>query len=194
MAIKASNCRSALMPVTALIVCFATSSQAAGTAGAAALSESAQSEVSPIDRTIAKPATALARPANQLRRSKTSAAAKAAKAGQKSQARAKPAAADDGQRLSAMPPSVANANAALKPSPPADDAAPPAVQPDNRTAADIPIVDPDRLNELDRAAAARSPPPTPMMLPPTSMIMAGAIFMGIGLLLTLATAARMFGA
>jgi len=188
MAVEASNCRPVLMLVTGLVVCFAGPSQAAGTAGAAAVSESAQAEVSPIDRSIAKPVTPLARAANHVRHLITAAPAKAAKTVLKSQARAKPAAADDGHSLSVIPPSVANANAALTPNLPAGDAVPSsAVQPVNRTAADVPIVEPDQLNELDRAAEAASPPPT-------SMIMAGAIFMGIGLLLTLATAARMFGA
>jgi len=126
-------------------------------------------------------------------------------------------AADGNEALSDIPPSVANANAQLrppvvpsddaKPAPPRDDAL--AQDPDNARS-DNGIVAEDQLNDVDRALqegnapaalsamASANPPPEPVTAAPresslwekTSLI--GKIFIGFGALLTMASAARMF--
>jgi hypothetical protein len=126
--------------------------------------------------------------------------------------------ADGNEALSDIPPSVANANAQLRPPDlPADDAkpAPPradgiAQDPANAKSDDA-IVAADQLNDVDRALqeggnapaalsamASADPPPEPVSAAPresslweqTSLI--GTIFIGFGALLTMASAARMF--
>jgi hypothetical protein len=123
---------------------------------------------------------------------------------------------------SAMPPSIANANAQL----PLTNAAVGNVQAmseransivqaasDDSPAADVPIVSPDQLNDVDRALRENAPPAAPpttassnapvMAASPlmtagsgnttwdrTSMI--GKIFIGFGVMLTMASAVRMF--
>ena len=124
--------------------------------------------------------------------------------------------ADGNEALSDIPPSVANANAQLRP-PPGDNAepAPPradgvAQDPANAKSDDA-IVAADQLNDVDRALqeggnapaalsamASANPPPEPVNAAPrksslweqTSLI--GKIFIGFGALLTMASAARMF--
>jgi hypothetical protein len=127
------------------------------------------------------------------------------------------AAADGNESVSDLPPSVANANAQLRPPAPGDDAKP--AQPranglpqDPADAkSDNGIVAADQLNDVDRALqeggnmpaalsamASADPPPAPVtaarressLWEQTSVI--GKIFIGFGALLTMASAARMF--
>jgi hypothetical protein len=127
-------------------------------------------------------------------------------------------AADGNESLSDLPPSVANANAQLRPpGTPGDDAKPAPPRPSG-LAQDPPdaksdngIVAADQLNDVDRALqegsntpaalsamASANPPPAPTsaarressLWEQTSLI--GKIFIGCGALLTLASAARMF--
>jgi hypothetical protein len=108
-----------------------------------------------------------------------------------------------------MPPEVANANAQL-----AAADTPPAAAADNAAAsnAENQLVAPDQLNDLDRALPQDDPPaqktvvaatdaqprPAPVMASsqPSSAwdqsSLIGKIFIGVGTLLTLASAARMF--
>jgi len=127
-------------------------------------------------------------------------------------------AADGNGALSNIPPSVANANAQLRPpAPPGDDAKPVPPQADGiaqdpaNAKSDDAIVAADQLNDVDRALqeggnapaalsamASANPPPEPVNPAPrksslweqTSLI--GKIFIGFGALLTMASAARMF--
>jgi hypothetical protein len=168
--------------------------------------ESAQSAVSPSQVAVV-PNTA---PAHDL---KTSAHAKSSKVALKSPL-GKKALSTNGGNSSAIPPSVANANAELTPTLPVGGATGSAVR-DNQGAtqptADQ-VVPPDQLNDLDRAMQLGSSAATPMMavtdVPAmstqpsapgdndaasgdrTSLI--GKIFIGIGVVLTLGSAVRMF--
>ena len=130
-------------------------------------------------------------------------------------------AADDGNRLPAIPIAVANANAALPgtETPAGNAAAMTArasdnLQTDARPATDTPVVAADQLNEVDRALHEGNPPAATMALAsaeapaatPAVAITAtsnesstwdqtsliGKIFIGFGALLTMASAARMF--
>src|SRR6202035_1383090 len=130
-------------------------------------------------------------------------------------------AADDGGDSTAIPPSVANANAQL-PSvdPPTGDAAKAMTARANdilQTAPDRPadaqVVAADQLNDVDRALRETAPPPPALALAsadapvaPAAPVVAnsgepsswdqasliGKIFIGFGALLTMASAARMF--
>ena len=123
---------------------------------------------------------------------------------------------DGNEALSDIPPSVANANAQLRP--PSGDNAEPAppradgvAQDPAKSKSDNGIVAEDQLNDVDRALqegsttpaalsamASANPPPEPVTAAPresslwekTSLI--GKIFIGFGALLTMASAARMF--
>ena len=202
MTVKASG-RSALLLAAGIYLCFAAPSQAASTAypSATIVSPNAQS--------------VLVRAAQHQRRLKTAAQIKAGKPAQKSLAGKNPPAAHDGDTAPVIPPSVANANAELTSTLPAGSpgtsASAPVDQPSRPlAAANTPVVAPDQLNDLDREAQPGKPPATSMMMatsetPAASVAsgydespnkdrasLAGEIFIGIGLLLTLASDARMF--
>jgi hypothetical protein len=135
------------------------------------------------------------------------------------------AAADDSDTASkvpssAIPPSVANANAQLaSPDTPAGRAQAMSTRandilqgaPDAQPAADTPVVAADELNDVDRALHASTPPETAVAMaaadaPAAPVVTAGSnanstwdqtsligkIFIGFGALLTMASAARMF--
>jgi hypothetical protein len=208
MTVKASGC-SALILATGLWVCFAGPSQAAaGTDNAAAASTKSQSA----------PTTSSKQDA---RHSKRYAHRKSGKVALKSSTgrKAADAAADDGDTSTAIPPSVANANAQLASADvPGSNAkamsaranillANPADAP---PAAETQIVSADQLNDVDRALH-ESPPAAPVQMmasaeKPAEPVMAsgnesstwdqtsliGKIFIGFGALLTMASAARMF--
>ena len=209
MIIKASG-RSALMLATGLWLCFAGPSQAA--AGAANATAAVKSEGA------ASAPVALSKFAKHGSR-KTYAHRKSGPVALKSSDDKKPAAtdatADDGDNSTAIPPSVANANAKLTS---ADTATGNAkamsarandMQADSQAAAATQVVAADQLNEVDRAlheskpaaataVASTDAPAAPVLAgsnenstwDQTSLI--GKIFIAFGGLLTLASAARMF--
>jgi hypothetical protein len=209
MNIKASG-RSALILATGLFVCFAGPSQAAAGADTATA--------------VAKSEKAVAVQKHGSRHSKSYAQRKSGKQALKSSA-AKAAtpdvAADDADNSSAIPPSVANANAQLAPADtPAGNAramsarASDIVQTaEGQSAAHNQVVAADQLNDLDRALHEGQPPAAKMALAsaeapaaPAAPVMAssqesstwdqttliGKIFIAFGALLTMASAARMF--
>ena len=204
MNIKASG-RSALILATGLFVCFAGPSQAA--AGA--------------DSTTAKAENAVGVQKHGSRHSKSHAQHKSSKQALKSTA-AKPAtpdaAADDADNSSAIPPSVANANAQLAAADtPAGKAKAMSARANDilqtaeaQPAAGSQVVAADQLNDVDRALHEGQPPAAKMTLAsaeaPAALVMAssqesstwdqtslvGKIFIAFGALLTMASAARMF--
>ena len=216
MIIKASG-RSALMLATGLWLCFAGPSQAA--AGAANATAAVKSEAA------ASAPVALSKFAKHGSR-KTYAHRKSGPVALKSSDDKKPAAtdatADDGDNSTAIPPSVANANAKLTS---ADTAtgnakamsarandmlqAAPADQADSQAAAATQVVAADQLNEVDRALHESKPAAATAVAStdaPAAPVLAGSnenstwdqtsligkIFIAFGGLLTLASAARMF--
>jgi hypothetical protein len=205
MNIKASG-RSALILATGLFVCLAGPSQAAGGAETA----TAKSE---------NPAGVQK---HGSRHSKSYVQRKSYKQELKSKVATPDVAADDADNASAIPPSVANANAQLAPagtlagnaramSARANDIL---QTTDVQPAADSQVVAADQLNDLDRALHEGQPPAATIALasaeaPPVATappVMAssqesstwdqtsliGKIFIGFGALLTMASAARMF--
>jgi hypothetical protein len=208
MKIKASG-RSALILATGLWACFAGPSQAAtGVDGAAVSSKPASS----------KPESAKAAPKHASHHWKKVAHRKSGRMALKSAAR-KVAAEDDGDKSSALPPSVANANAQLASADtPAAGAkamsarASTILQAASDTPADAKtttgnqVVSADQLNDVDLALhtapalmmASADPPAAPVtaraddnsIWEQTSLI--GKIFMAFGVMLTMASAARMF--
>ena len=209
MIIKASG-RSALILATGLFVCFAGPSQAA--AGA--------------DNTTAtaKSGNAAGVQKHGSRASKSYAQRKSYKQALKStttKAATPDAAADDADNSSAIPPSVANANAQLAPAgTPAGNARAMSARANDilqtseaQPAADTQLVAADQLNDLDRALHQGQPPAATMALASAEAPVAaarpvlassqenstwdqtsliGKIFIGFGALLTMASAARMF--
>jgi hypothetical protein len=211
MTIKGSG-RVAWILAAGLLVCFAGPSQAAAadTTAASSKPDSADGTLI-VSRHIAHQSKKYAHRRSGTVASKASDDAKSAPADQ---------AADDADKLSAIPATVANANAALP------DANTPAgyaaamtarasdnLQADAPPAADTQVVAADQLNDVDRALHEANPPAPTMALasaePPatpaapvtastnesstwdqTSLI--GKIFIGFGALLTMASAARMF--
>jgi hypothetical protein len=216
MTVKASG-RSALILATGLFVCFAGPSQAAaGADGAAASSKSESAAGTPI---------ALNKYAKHgSRHWKKYAHRKSVKVALKSSTGKKAAAidvvADDGDSSSAIPPSVANANAQLASADtPAGNAkamsarantilqATPDNPADAQPAPETQVVAADQLNDLDRALREnKASEPTLVMAAADAPVMAssnesstwdqtsliGKIFIAFGGLLTLASAARMF--
>jgi hypothetical protein len=209
MTIKASG-RSALILATGLLVCFAGPSQAA--AGADNATATAKSE------------NAAGVQKHGSRHSKSTAQRKSGQQALKSTA-AKAAtpdvAADDADNSSAIPPSVASANARFAPADtPAGNARAMSARANDilQTAegqprADSQVVAADQLNDLDRALHEGQPPAATMALAsaeaqvaPAVPVMAssqesstwdqtsliGKIFIAFGALLTMASAARMF--
>jgi hypothetical protein len=211
MKIKASG-RSALILATGLWACFAGPSQAAtGIDGTAVSSKPASS----------KPESAKAAPKHASRHWKKVAHRKSSRMALKSAAPVKVTAEDDGNSSSALPPSVANANAQLASADtPAGAAkamsarastilqAAPDTSTDAKTTTGTQVVSADQLNDVDRALhnstvpaltmASADPPAAPVMASSsdsstwdeTSLI--GKIFMAFGVMLTVASAARMF--
>jgi hypothetical protein len=212
MTIKASG-RSALILATGLFVCLAGPSHAAAAANnpaAGATSETAGAPVA-LDK-YAK---------HGSRHLKKYVHRRSGKVALKPSPDAKADAADDGDDQTAIPPSVANANAQLPSADsPTGDAAKAMTARANdilQTAPDRPadtqVVAADQLNDVDRAlhetapvapalamasADAPAPPASPVMAnsgEPSSWDQAsliGKIFIGFGALLTMASAARMF--
>jgi len=210
MTIKASG-RSALILTAGFIVCFAGPSHAtvaASNAVAGATSETAGAPVA-LDKSAK----------HGSRHWKKYAHRRSGKVALKPSPEAKADAADDGGDQTAIPPSVANANAQL-PSvdSPTGDAAKAMTARANdilQTAPDRPadtqVVAADQLNDVDRALH-ETPPPTLALAsadapaPPAAPVVAnsgepstwdqasliGKIFIGFGALLTMASAARMF--
>ncbi len=205
MRIKASG-RSALVLATGLWVCFAGPSQAATTAG---------SKAAPV---------AHAKYSKQVSHHwKKVAYRKSGKMALKYPRPKQADAAEDGE-ASALPPSVANANAQLASADAPTSAAKatttwantilqaaPGTPVDALVVTGTQVVSADQLNDLDRAlhespppvpplaiASADAPPPPPVMASgddnsvwdKTSLI--GKIFMAFGVMLTMASAARMF--
>jgi hypothetical protein len=217
MRIKASG-RSALILATGLWVCFAGPSQAAaGVDGAAVSSKPARS----------KPESAKPAPKHASHHWKKVAHRKSGKVALKSaassQAPAKAAAIaeDDGAKPSALPPSVANANAQLASADtPAGAAksmsarastilrAAPDGTADAKTTPGTQVVSADQLNDVDRALHDSTPPVLALASadPSAARVMAsgndnsiwdktsliGKLFMAFGVMLTMASAARMF--
>ena len=210
MTVKASG-RSALILATGFFVCLAGPSQAATGANDAAASPKSER------------ASALHKHARHgSRHWKSYAHRKSGETALKSSVASKVAAADDGDKSSVIPPSVANANAQMASADtPASNARamsarandilanPADVQP----AADAQVVAADQLNDVDRALQ-ESPPAAATLamasadapVAPTAPVTAsssanttwdqtsliGKIFIGFGALLTMASAARMF--
>lgn len=219
MKIKASG-RSALIIATGLFLCFATPSQAA---------EGADDATPGVETETAGAPLALHNHARHgARRGKKHTQRQSSKVAHKStDKKSDEAAADDGGHATAMPPSVADANAEL---PSADTATPdararstrannilqtaPSTPPEAQPAPQTDMVSADQLNDVDRTlhesapavpAVADTPAPAPAPAPvkrvaassadtsawdQTSLI--GKIFIGFGVLLTVASAARMF--
>jgi hypothetical protein len=210
MTIKASG-RSALILATGLFVCFAGPSQAA--AGADNATATSKSE------------NAAAAQKYSSRRSKSYAHRKSSHQALKSSTDKKPAAtdtaADDADNSSAIPASVANANAQLTSADtPAGNARAMSARAndillaaDARPGTDAQVVSADQLNDVDRALHEAQPPAAAMALasaeaPVTAAApilassqesstwdqtsLIGKIFIGFGALLTMASAARMF--
>jgi hypothetical protein len=210
MTIKASG-RSALILATGLFVCLAGPSQAAtGTDNAAASPKSER-------------ASALHKHAREgSHRWKRYAHRKSSEVAPKSAIPSIAPVADDGDKSSVIPPSVANANAQMASADaPADNARAMSVRANNilanladvQPAPDTTVVAADQLNEVDRALQ-ESPPAAATLamasadasVAPAAPVMAssnvnstwdetsliGKIFIGFGALLTMASAARMF--
>jgi hypothetical protein len=211
MTITASG-RAALILATGLFVCFAGPSQAAPDADATATSKPEAAAGAPV---------ALNKYAKRgSRHWKKYAHRKSSKTALKSATGKKTTVDDDGERSTAIPPSVANANAELTAADaPANSARAMSAKASTilLAAADKPadtrVVSADQLNDVDRtlqqskppaptlamaAAAAPAAPLAPVMAgnnenstwDQTSLI--GKIFIGFGALLTMASAARMF--
>ena len=200
--------RSALILATGLLVCFAAPSLAAAKANDAAASARAEAAGAPVS--LHKSAR------SGSRHWKKYAHRRSGKVALKSADDKKADASDDGDRASAIPPSVANANAELTSDTPTGNAARamsarasdiPQAAPDQpagaQPAADTRLVAADQLNDVDRALQNPSPPNRPAATmamaanatdnsawDQTSLI--GKIFIGFGALLTMASAARMF--
>ena len=212
MIIKASG-RSALILATGLFVCFAGPSQAApGADNATASSRSEKATEAPV--ALNKYAKRGSRHLKKYAQRKSSKAALKSPIGKKTTELAD----DGGGRSTAIPPSVANANAQLASAEaPADSARAMSAKANTMllAAADKPadteVVAADQLNDVDRALQASKPaaltmasaettaaPVAPVMAKSkedsawdqTSLI--GKIFIGFGALLTMASAARMF--
>jgi hypothetical protein len=213
MMIKASG-RSALILATGLFVCFAGPSQAAtGADSTATSSKSANS----------KSAAASKSTKHSSRHWKKVAQRKSSKMALKSSPprKAVDLADDDGDNSSALPPSVANANAQLASADmPAGNAKAMTARannilqaaPDNSAAAqpapETQIVAADQLNDLDRALHESKPPAMAMASADATAApemarsdesttwdqtsLIGKIFIAFGALLTMASAARMF--
>jgi hypothetical protein len=212
MIIKASG-RSALILATGLLVCLAGPSHAAAAANNAATGATSEAAGTPV---------ALDKYAKHgSRHWKKYAHRRSGKVALKPSPEAKADAADDGEDSTAIPPSVANANAQL-PSvdSPTGDAAKAMTARANdilQTAPDRPadtqVVAADQLNDVDRALRETAPSPPALALAsadapvaPVAPVVAnssepsswdqasliGKIFIGFGALLTMASAARMF--
>lgn len=212
MTIRASG-RSALILATGLLVCFAAPPQAAAKANDAAASARPEATGAPVS--LHKSAR------SGSRHWKKYAHRRSGKVALKSAGDKKADASDDGDRASAIPPSVANANAELTSDTPTGNAAramaarasdmvqaapdqPGSAQP----AADTQLVAADQLNDVDRALqspASANPPIAAMATASAAPAAAGSdnsawdqtsligkIFIGFGALLTMASAARMF--
>jgi hypothetical protein len=224
MIIKASG-RSALILATGLLICVAAGPSQAAPASADNAAANARSEANAKSENTAGAPVALNQYTKHASRHR-----KSYPQGTSSKAADKPAtakktddaAADDGDNSSAstaIPPSVANANAALASTDTATGNAAremsaranEIVQPDNPANAQTQVVSADQLNDVDRALhegtpaaptqamAAAEVPMAPVMAASnsenstwdqTSLI--GKIFIGFGALLTMASAARMF--
>jgi hypothetical protein len=193
--------RSALILATGLFVCFAGPSQAAG-AEASAASAKSEAAAAPVAR------HKYAR--HGSRHWKKYVHRRSSKVALKSYTDKKAAAANDGDHSSAIPPSVANANAQLTSADtPTGNAA------NAMSAADGQVVSADQFNDVDRALREGPPPASapPLVLASTEAPAApsapaaasgdessawdqtsliGKIFIGFGALLTMASAARMF--
>jgi hypothetical protein len=214
MTIKASG-RSALILTAGFIVCFAGPSYAAAGANnavAGATSETASAPVA-LDKSAKHGSHHLKKYAHR----------RSGKVALKPSPEAKADAADDGNdsTSTAIPPSVANANAQLSSvDSPTGDAAKAMTARANdilQTAPDRPadtqVVAADQLNDVDRALHESAPPAPTLALasadapaPPAAPVVAnsgepstwdqasliGKIFIGFGALLTMASAARMF--
>ena len=210
-----ANGRLALILATGLLVCFAGPSQAGADADNAATSSKPENAAgAPI--ALDKYTKHTARHAHR----------KSSKVALKSSTAKKPATtdvgADDGDSPTAIPPSVANANAQLASADtPAGKAKAMSARaneilqtaPDNaadpQPAAETHVVSADQLNDVDRALQESRPPALAMAAADAAVapVMAsssgesstwdqtsliGKIFMGFGALLTMASAARMF--
>jgi hypothetical protein len=216
MNIKASG-RSALILATGLFVCFAAPSQAAGTDSTTASSNPESAAAAPVVLSkYAKHSTHHGKNYAQRKSSKL-----ALKSTSKKDAPAD-VAADNSDKSSAIPPSVANANAEMATadvpggnakamSARANDILQTAPA-DALATADTRVVAADQLNDVDRALHQGSPPTTTLAMAsadtPAAPVMAssngnegstwdqtsliGKIFIGFGALLTMASAARMF--
>jgi hypothetical protein len=210
MTINASG-RSALILAAGFIVCFAGPSHAA--AGATNAAAGAKSETAEAPVALDKYAK------HSARHWKKYAHRRSGKVALKPSSDSKADAADDGGDSTAIPPSVANANAQLPSADsPTGEAAKAMTARANdmlQTAPDRPadaqVVAPDQLNDVDRALHETAPPalalasadapaaPVAPMLansgqPSTwdQASLIGKIFIGFGALLTMASAARMF--
>ena len=212
MTIKASG-RSALILAAGFVVCFAGPSHAAAGANNAAAGATLETAGAPV---------ALDKYAKHgSRHWKKYAHRRSGKLALKPSPDAKADAADDGEDSTAMPPSVANANAQLPSADsPTGDAAKAMTARANdilQTAPDRPadaqVVAADQLNDVDRALRETAPSPPALALAsadapvaPAAPVLAnsgepstwdqasliGKIFIGFGALLTMASAARMF--
>jgi hypothetical protein len=208
MTIKASG-RSALILATGLFVCLAGPSYAAAPANNAAAGATPETADAPValDKSAKHGSHHLKKYVHR----------RSGKVALKPSPEAKADAADDGGDQTAIPPSVANANAQLPSADsPTGDAAKAMTARANdilQTAPDAQVVAADQLNDVDRAlhetapaapalalASADAPvaPAAPMVAnsgEPSSWDQAsliGKIFIGFGALLTMASAARMF--
>jgi hypothetical protein len=222
MMIKASG-RSALILATGLFVCFAGPSQAAASAdSAAATSKSANLKSESLKSASLKSASLKsAKSERHSRHLKRFAHRKYGKVALKS-VKKPDVADDDADNSSALPPSVANANAQLASADvPGGSAkamtarantivqAAPDNPPNAQAAADSQVVAPDQLNDVDRALHESSPSAKMVMASadaPAARATAssddnstwdqtsliGKIFIAFGALLTMASAARMF--
>jgi hypothetical protein len=212
MTIKASG-RSALILATGLLVCLAGPSHATAAANNAAADATSETTGAPValDKSAKHGSHHLKKYARR----------RSGKVALKPSPEAKADAADDGGDQTAIPPSVANANAQL-PSvdSPTGDAAKAMTARANdilQTAPDRPadtqVVAADQLNDVDRALHESAPPAPALALasadapaPPAAPVVTnsgepstwdqasliGKIFIGFGALLTMASAARMF--
>jgi hypothetical protein len=219
MNIKASG-RSALILATGLLVCFAAPSQAAGTDSTTASSNPESAAAAP-----AAPIVLSKYAKHSAHHGKNYAQGKSSKLALKSTSKKDAptdVAADNSDNSSAIPPSVANANAemgsadvpggnAKAMSARANDILQTAPA-DALATADTRVVAADQLNDVDRALHEGSPPTTTLAMAsadtPAAPVMAssngnegstwdqtsliGKIFIGFGALLTMASAARMF--
>ena len=211
MTIKASG-RSALILATGFFVCFAGPSQAAPSATASAKSDTAAATTAESKKYVRQGSRHLKKYAQR----------KSSKSALKSSADKKTTGlADDGDRSTAIPPSIANANAQLASAEaPANSARAMSAKANMMLlaaadkAGDPQVVAADQLNDVDRALqegksqtmAAAEAPASPAPATPAAPAVAnsnetstwdqtsliGKIFIGFGALLTMASAARMF--